>query len=136
MRRHRLIAPIALACLALALATGLAACSDDSDGSSASVPVYHEGDSISVDNGQEFVIALDANPSTGYTWDAGDNPNVTFVSSKQVSAKDAPPGASGTQQMTFKADKTGSSTLELAYARQFEGGIPPAKTVSFDVKVT
>ena len=37
--------------------------------------------------------------------------------------------------MTFKAYKTGSSTLELAYARQFEAGVPPAKTASFDVTV-
>ena len=136
MRRHRFLGPVALACIALAFAAGIAACSDDSDNSSGSVPVYHEGDSITVDKGNEFVIALDANPSTGYTWDTGDDPNVKFVSSKQVSAKNAQPGAPGTQRMAFKADKTGSSTLELAYARQFEGGVPPAKTASFDVKVT
>jgi predicted secreted protein len=134
MRHHRFISFVACAGIALALGSGLVACSDDSD-SSGSVPVYHEGDSITIDNGKEFVIALDANPSTGYTWDAGKNPNVKLVSSKQVSSKDAQPGASGTQRMTFKANKTGSSTLELAYARQFEGGVPPAKTASFDVTV-
>ena len=134
MRSHRFISPVALACIALALGTGLVACSDDSD-SSGSVPVYQDGDSITVDNGKQFVIELDANPSTGYTWDAGKNPNVKLVSSKQVSSKGAQPGASGTQRMTFKAYKTGSSTLELAYARQFEGGVPPAKTASFDVTV-
>ena len=136
MRRHRFLGPVALACVALAFGTGIAACSDDSESSSASVPVYQPGDSITVDTGNEFVIALEANPSTGYTWGAGDNPNVKLVSSKQVSSKNAQPGASGTQRMTFKADEAGSSTLELAYARQFEGGVPPAKTVSFDVKVT
>jgi predicted secreted protein len=134
MRHHRFISFVACAGIALALGSGLVACSDDSD-SSGSVPVYHEGDSITIDNGKEFVIALDANPSTGYTWDAGKNPNVKLVSSKQVSSKDAQPGASGTQRMTFTANKTGSSTLELAYARQFEGGVPPAKTASFDITV-
>lgn len=124
----------ACAILGLSLVTGLS-CSDDS-GSPSTVTTYHEGDSISVDNGDTFVIALDANPSTGYTWDAGENPNVKFVSSKQVSKADAPPGASGTQELTFKAVKTGSSTLELAYARPFEGGVPPAETASFDVTVS
>jgi inhibitor of cysteine peptidase len=122
--------------LGFGLVTGLAACSSDSERGSSSITTYHEGDSISVANGDEFIIALEANPSTGYTWDAGSNPNVTFVSSKQVSAEDAPPGASGTQELTFKATKKGSSTLELAYARQFEGGVPPAQTASFDVTVT
>ena len=134
MRNQRLMSFVAFAGMAVALGTGLVACSDDSD-SSGSVPVYQDGDSITVGNGKEFVIALDANPSTGYTWDAGTNPNVKLVSSKQVSAKGAAPGASGTQRMTFKGYKKGSSTLELAYARSFEGGVPPAKTASFDVTV-
>jgi inhibitor of cysteine peptidase len=121
-------------CSALVLLTGLAACSDGSDASS--TPVYHEGDSIRVANGDEFVIALEANPSTGYTWDAGDNPNVQLVSSKQVNASSGLAGAPGTQEMTFEATKPGTSTLELAYARQFEGGVPPAQTATFDVTVT
>jgi predicted secreted protein len=134
MRNQRFLSFVALTGVALALGSGLGACSDDSN-SSGSVPVYHQGDSITVSNGKEFVIELDANPSTGYTWDAGTNPNVKLVSSKQVSAKGAAPGAPGTQRMTFKAVKKGSSTLELAYARQFEGGVPPAKTASFGVTV-
>ena len=56
-------------------------------------------------------------------------------SQQQATSQCAPPGASGTQRMTFKAHKTGSSTLELAYAGQFEAGVPPAKTASFDVTV-
>ena len=60
---------------------------DDSDSTGGSVPVYHEGDSITVDNGNEFVIELDANPSTGYTWDAGKNPNVKLVSSEQLASR-------------------------------------------------
>ena len=104
MRYPRAASVVAFAVIALGLGVGLTACSDDSDGGG-SVPVYHDGDSITVDDGDEFVIALEANPSTGYTWGAGENANVELVSSKQTTAKDAPPGASGTQRMTFKAYK-------------------------------
>jgi predicted secreted protein len=135
VRYSRAASVVAFAVIALGLGVGLTACSDDSDGGGGSVAVYHDGDSITVDDGDEFVIALDANPSTGYTWGAGENANVELVSSRQTTAKGAPPGASGTQRMTFKAYKTGSSTLELAYGRQFEPGVPPAKTASFDVTV-
>ena len=135
MRARRLTSFLALAVIVLAVGLGAVACSD-SDDSSSSVPVFHEGESITVKNGQEFVIALTANPSTGYTWDAGPNDNVTYQSSKQVNASSGAIGAAGTQELTFKAVKTGSSTLELAYARQFEGGVPPAQTTSFAVKVT
>jgi inhibitor of cysteine peptidase len=135
MRTRSYRAVVALMGMALALGIGLTACSDDSDSGGGSVPVYHEGDSITVGNGKQFVIELTANPSTGYSWDAGKNPNVKLVSSKQVAVSSAAPGAPGTQRMTFKAYNTGSSTLELAYARPFEGGVPPAQTASFDVKV-
>jgi predicted secreted protein len=134
MRSHRFLALAAFAGLTLALGIGVAACSD-SDSAGGALPVYHEGDSITVDNGKEFVIDLAANPSTGYTWDAGKNPNVKLVSSDQLASGAAVPGAPGTQRMTFKAYETGTSTLELAYARQFEGGVPPAETASFDVTV-
>jgi inhibitor of cysteine peptidase len=131
MRPNRCSAAfVALALAAVTLA--LAGCSDDD-----STPaVYHEGDSISVANGDEFVVALESNPSTGYSWDAGDNPNVEFVSSRQVSGASDLPGAGGTQELTFKAEKKGSSTLELAYARSFEPGVPPAQTAEFPVNVT
>ena len=136
MHARRLITIVGLVLLVVAVSLAAVACSDSGDSSSSSVPVFHEGDSISVKNGQEFVIALTANPSTGYTWDAGPNDNVKYESSKQVNASSGAIGAAGTQELTFKAVKTGSSTLELAYARQFEGGVPSAQTTSFDVTVT
>jgi predicted secreted protein len=117
----------------LALTTGLAACSGGDD---RAPTVYHRGDSISVGTGDEFVIALVADPSTGYTWAAGDNPNVTLVGSKQVDSDVGRPGARGTQQLRFRATKKGRSTLQLAYAQQFQGGVPPARIAKFPLKVS
>ena len=117
----------------IALGLGAAACSDSGD--SSSVPVFHEGDTITVKNGQEFVIALTANPSTGYTWQAGKDDKVKYLSSSQVNASNNAIGAAGTQELKFKAVATGTTTLELAYSRPFEGGVPPAQTASFDVTI-
>jgi inhibitor of cysteine peptidase len=107
--------------------------SDDAPASQAP-KVYHQGDNISVKQGDEFVISLPANPSTGYEWTAADNPDVTFESSHQVQGG-SQPGAPGTQELAFRADHTGQSTLELAYSRSFEPGVPPAKTAKFPVTV-
>jgi inhibitor of cysteine peptidase len=111
-----------------------AGCSD-SDDSSASVPVFHEGDTVSVENGQEFVIALTSNPSTGYSWQADDNPKVKYISSTQLNDSSQGIGSAGTQELKFKAVETGETTLELAYYRPFEAGVPPAETTSFDVTI-
>jgi predicted secreted protein len=42
-------------------------------------------------------------------------------------------GAAGTEVFTFKAIKTGSSKLSMAYARSWEAGSEPEET--FDVTV-
>ncbi len=107
---------------------------DDSPASS-NPGVYHDGDEVTVAEGDEFVIALPANPSTGYAWAAGDDPDVALVSSRQVSGG-TQPGSPGTQQLTFRGTHAGTSTLELAYARSFEPGVPPAKTAKVAVTVT
>jgi predicted secreted protein len=104
-------------------------------GSGKAIPTFEAGDSISVSDGDRFVVALEANPSTGYMWSAAANPNVTYVSSKQVQGKDLP-GAPGTQRLTFRATSPGSSTLVLDYARSFETGVPPVQTESFPLTVT
>jgi predicted secreted protein len=124
-----------LACLVvLSLAGVLVACSDDEGGGSAHV--YHDGDSITVEKGSRFIVALEATPSTGYSWQAGPNDTVKFESSKQVDANSGRPGAPGEQQLTFKAVKKGASTLDFAYSRSFEGGVPPAETATFDLEIT
>ena len=129
----------------IAVAAALGACGGESDsnsdggsssGGSSTPKVYEAGDSISVSNGDSLVIALAANPSTGYSWEAEANANVEFVTSKQVQGNSNAVGAPGTQQLTFKAVKTGSSTLTLNYLRPFDPpGTAPAKTQTFPVTV-
>jgi inhibitor of cysteine peptidase len=100
-----------------------------------SAPVYHEGASIEVSVGDEFVVALPATPSTGYSWTAAGNPDVTFVSTHQV-AGGSQPGAEGTQELTFRGREAGDSKLVFTYARSFEKTEPPAKTATFPLSVT
>jgi inhibitor of cysteine peptidase len=136
MTRRRGIAVAVLVAIGagLLLAVVLVPWGDNAPSTSSS-QVYTQGDTISVAAGDEFEIALPANPSTGYAWTAGDDPDVEFVSSHEV-AGGSQPGAAGTQELTFRATDAGTSTLKLAYARSFESGVPPAKTATFPVTVT
>jgi predicted secreted protein len=135
MTRTRSIALVALVVIGIGLLVAVVAIPWSDDAPAVQAPtVYHQGDDISVQQGAEFVIALPANASTGYAWTAGDNPDVTFVSSHQVQGG-SQPGAGGTQELAFRAGHRGGSTLELAYSRSFEPGVPPAKTAEFAVTV-
>ncbi len=142
---HRRETPIrALLGLVALLTLVTPACGSDSDpdpgsrsgSGSASPKVYTEQDTeVTVARGDEFVLELPATPSTGYSWSAQDNDLVSLEGSEQVRGGSAP-GAEGTQRMTFRADATGSTTLNLDYTRPFEPDAPPAETASFDVTVT
>ncbi|MFA5885442.1 MAG: protease inhibitor I42 family protein [Acidimicrobiia bacterium] len=142
-RRCRWVLVVAVVVLvSLVALAGCGGSDDDSGGGSSKggsggesvTGVYTAGQSITVQQGDTFVIALDANPSTGYSWSAAANPNATYVSSKQVQGKDLP-GAPGTQRLTFRATAAGSSTLVLNYSRPFETGVPPVQTESFSLTV-
>jgi inhibitor of cysteine peptidase len=136
MTGKRWIALVMMVVIAVGLLVAIVAIpwGDDAPAEKAT-PVYREGASIDVSVGDEFVVALPANPSTGYAWTAADNPDATFVSSHQVPGGNQP-GAPGTQELMFRADHAGTSTLDVAYARSFEPGVPPAKTAKFPLEVT
>jgi predicted secreted protein len=135
MTARRWIALVVLVAIGIGLLVVVVAVpwGDDAPAEKAT-PVYQEGDDISVSKDEKFIVALPANPSTGYVWTAGDNPDVSYESSHQV-AGGSQPGAPGTQELSFRADHSGQSTLKLAYARSFEPGVPPAKTAEFPVSV-
>jgi inhibitor of cysteine peptidase len=136
MTRTRWIALVALVVLGVGLLVAVVAIPWGDDAPTAkATPVYHQGDSIDVGVGDQFVVALPATPSTGYTWTAAGNPDVTFVSTRQL-AGGSQPGAAGTQELTFEGRQPGGSQLVLTYARPFEKADPPAKTAKFPLQVT
>jgi inhibitor of cysteine peptidase len=147
MSRGRAVFALVTAILVGTLA--LAACSGDdgmsSDNSSGNsggaktVVVTSETDTdISLHVDDHLVIALPANPTTGYSWTAivSDPTVVHATGSKQVTPKGSGIGAGGTQRLTFTALAKGSSTLELVYDRPFAQGSPGNKTISYSVTVS
>ena len=79
---------------------------------------------ISVDVGQEFVMALDSNPTTGYTWqekfDASFLELVDSIYEPSSQTKRGLVGAGGTQSFKFKALQKGKTSVTLVYQRPWE----------------
>jgi inhibitor of cysteine peptidase len=135
MTTKRFIALVVILVLAAGLFVAFTTQPWDRSDSATSVTVYTPGQSITVDKGDQFVIALASNPTTGYSWKAQANDNVEQVKSKFVQGDSKLMGAGGTQLITFEATKRGSTTLQLDDARSFEPGTDPAETESFPVRV-
>jgi inhibitor of cysteine peptidase len=92
---------------------------------------------IMVSVGEQFVVALVANVTTGYRWqldDPGADGVVALVGSEYVAPGAQLPGAGGKECWTFGATAEGATTLGLSYRRPFEPpSIPPVRTKQITV---
>lgn len=148
---------LAIAAIAVVLVLGAAACSDDDSSSSSSpsassttsttttsvdacqgCPVYGEDDTtIAAKAGDEFVIELESNSTTGYQWTSrsSDEAVVSEQSNEYVQPSSDALGAPGKQRFVFAASQPGAATLTLLYSRSFEDGAD-AREIAYTVTVT
>ncbi|MEQ8170759.1 MAG: protease inhibitor I42 family protein, partial [Candidatus Eremiobacterota bacterium] len=77
---------------------------------------------VTVEEGKEFTITLDSNPSTGYKWELNgiDETKVAFISCKYAKADNLLPGSGGKEIWTLKALKKGKTVISFKYARPWE----------------
>jgi len=96
------------------------------------------GKTVEVKAGDQIVIALEGNPSTGYTWEAKDLDASMFQQIGETEFKSSNPGligAGGTLTLTFKTLKAGTSALTLIYHRPWETDVAPVNTFMVNVTV-
>lgn len=109
----------------------MACLTDPSEFSDPAVP-------IQVKAGDEFVIVLESNASTGFAWrlaSATEERTVRFVRSRyEGPSASAAVGAAGKEYWTFAAVAGGSAVIRLEYARSFET-TPATTTAAFTVEV-
>ncbi len=88
--------------------------------------------------GKIIMIALNANPSTGFSWrlvSISDKNILEFVKNEFSPSESNLVGAGGIEKWSFKTLKVGQATIVLEYAREWEKGIPAAKREEFSVFV-
>jgi inhibitor of cysteine peptidase len=93
---------------------------------------------VDVKSGDQIVITLEGNPSTGYTWEVNDlNTTILEQVGDTVFSSRNPGlvGSVGSLTITFKALKAGTATLTLVYHRPWETGVDPIDTFAVTVTV-
>jgi inhibitor of cysteine peptidase len=92
------------------------------------VPTYDdEGRTIEVGLGQEFIIALGSNPTTGYSWQASyDETMLELVGGEPTYEADETDenvvGAGGVEYFRFLTLKAGETEITMTYERPWEDG--------------
>jgi len=94
-----------------------------------------EPERIEAKVGQDFVITLASNPSTGYSWRLAERlPSMLKLQSKRyIPPKVQIIGGGGTEEWTFKSVRSGRVTIILEYVRPWEKNSPPAKQRIFSI---
>ena len=88
--------------------------------------------------GEEFVIKLDANPTTGYEWQLAkpiDDSKIKLINSEYVPDMTSLVGSGGTSVWTFKALQVGKAQLSFKYFRSWEKDKAPAKEKTYVVGI-
>jgi len=108
-------------------------------GCAGGIETYTDADkTINANVNQQFVIALNSNPTTGYNWEESyDEAMLKLVESKYEPGKQAEEGmvgAGGTQYFRFQSLKTGKTEITLAYKRSWETESADQKVFTVDIQ--
>lgn len=102
---------------------------------------YNAGQSgnMEINVGDTFIIRLESNPTTGYTWSLVESPKGIV---EKVSAVFEPHeregrllGSGGAEVWTLKAIAAGTVTLTFDYVRPWEAGVALLKVETYNVIV-
>lgn len=83
--------------------------------------------------GQEALLRLGSNPTTGYHWSLADSHSAVMavVGEPAYQGPAEPrPGAGGTETWRLKAMTAGRATLVFEYRRPWDKVLPPGRTVT------
>lgn len=120
-------------CLCFCLA--LAAMGCHSKAGQVDLTAENDGQTINMKKGNEIVVKLEGNITTGYSWSVQDLDAQYLQQQGEEEYKSDSNliGAGGISTFTFKAQQQGQTTLKLIYSRPFEKDTPPEKT--FEVTI-
>jgi inhibitor of cysteine peptidase len=98
------------------------------------------GKDLWMDRGDLLVFRLPSNPSTGYSWNVDASKPGLLLQQGEASCeipKSAKGriGVGGTEVWRFRAERAGMLTLTFSYARVWEKGVPPVRTLSWPVTI-
>ena len=93
------------------------------------------GQKIEVPVGVTFIITVDANPTTGYTWEVGFDQSLLKMVKRYTASQPSMVGSGGSESFEFEGLKKGDTEVYLNYKRPFEQNDPNMVTKKFSVVI-
>ena len=107
--------------------------------SEVSVDESYDGKQVEIAVDGTLTVTLESNETTGFQWELASISDPAVLE-KESNTYEAPEdtgmvGVPGKEVWTFKALKTGASTISMEYSRSWEGGEKGAETFTLNVVV-
>lgn len=134
VKKERSIKSFSIAVIEAVLIIFILACSG------VAVKTYTESDqTIEIGLNQEFIIALNSNRTTGYSWQATYDRGMLELVKKTYKLSEAAnqgaAGAGGVEYFRFKTLNIGETEIMLVYKQVWRETTPEDKTKVFDVRI-
>lgn len=122
--------------MAVAAIALFGACGDDG-GTTVELDAADSLSEVSLDVGDQLDVKLEANPTTGYSWESGPLPEgLELVSSEFEEPGGSLVGAAGTQVFVFDVVGPGNGILRFEYVRVFDDPVIAEKIVEYVLTIT
>ena len=125
MRTRITLITAAVAVLVVVVGVAVAAQSGDDDATTR-LSLADDGTVVALDEGETLILDLEANPTTGFTWELDTlDEGVLRLSGEPAYRSDSDlPGSPGTMTFTFEAAGAGETELRMVYHRPWEDASP------------
>ena len=134
---RRALALVVVPSLLLSVLGLASACSPPQPAGAVQLDIGDDGHQVELQKGQSLEVSLEANPTTGYTWEVEelDEQILRAVGEPEFKPQSDLMGAPGIQTLRFQAVGVGQTTLKLIYHRRWEKGVKPLQVYSAEVAV-
>jgi inhibitor of cysteine peptidase len=100
----------------------------------------NNGQSIEVRQGDEIILRLPENPTTGYRWHIDRADGLSPEMSEHTTGSDQPDpnprfGQAGVRESRFRAKEPGARRLELKHWREWEGERSVTERFAVDIRI-
>jgi inhibitor of cysteine peptidase len=136
MEKRKFSLMVSMAVLILACAS----CNPRGSGGVIEIDITGNDSTVRMQVGEELVISLESNPTTGYTWQLIEPLSSILVQEGEVEftqqGEEGLVGAGGVEVFRFSAEQAGTATIQMGYLRVWEEGVAPIETFSLTVEVS
>ena len=99
--------------------------------------VVDNSDIINTKKGENFLVVLDSNPTTGYSWEVDVDFNYIKLDDKSFNSESSEEivGAGGNETFNFTALKSGETEITFSYLRPWEKDVEPVEKKVYNIVI-